>query len=177
VGSRSRDARSRGQSSLVSALVVGITLSMTGCSGDTSSEHSLSESVSREAPVSVVVDIPSIAGKSGREVATLLGEPTSTETEPHGDGRITIYHYREGLVEIVYRGGKADWITVNRLDAVPFAPESIRALGLPEGRPTFSNAAWVYRWEEYQGLKEVQLFTNGRGGVNYAMVLVATSPE
>jgi hypothetical protein len=128
-------------------------------------------------PAQVVVDVTTIADKSPAQVALVLGKPTSTSSERYGEGRITTYEYKRGQVEIVFRRGKADWITIRGLENIPFSAASIRSIGLQDGTPSFANPAWVYRWENYQGLRQVQIFKAPGGGINYAYVLVNTIPN
>ena len=115
-----------------------------------------------------VVDITQVAGKTESEVSTYLGDPTSCANSKHGNK----CQYTKGEMEIVFIGGKADWITVEGIDGVPFSKAALGALGLSEAPPSFSNQ-FTMRWERIQGLREVALFKGGATS-DYAYIKVKT---
>ena len=120
------------------------------------------------APVVAIVDVPKIAGKNQKEVAALLGEPTSCETVKQGKKCF----FKPGETEIVFISGKADWITVEALDSVPYSEEALPLLGLEKTTAVFSNQNTM-RWETIPGLLEVSVFP-AQNGVDYAYIKTAT---
>ena len=115
-----------------------------------------------------IIEIQKIAGKTEEEVEKVLGKPTQTEKTKQGPKRI----YESGQIEIVFIGGKADWITVSEMSSVPFDGSAIKSLGLKFEPPTSMNAQ-VIRWEPYANFHSVSVFAlNGK--VDYAYVKVAT---
>jgi hypothetical protein len=47
-------------------------------------------------------------------------------------------------------------------------------LGLPAKQPTFSNPPSVHRWSNYDGFREIAVFGNDDGTVNYFYVKTKT---
>jgi hypothetical protein len=56
-----------------------------------------------------IVEIKRIAGKPEAEVSKALGPSAKCETIKQGKRCA----YRDGQVEVVFIGGKADWMTIN----------------------------------------------------------------
>lgn len=120
------------------------------------------------APVVAIVDVPGIAGKSRREVAARLGEPTACETVKQG----TACSFIPGATTVVFIAGRADWITVEALDGAPYSEHVLPLLGLDRAAATFSSAHSL-RWTSCPGLLEVNVFPAGEG-VEYAYIKTAT---
>jgi hypothetical protein len=116
-----------------------------------------------------VVDITKVAGKSQKEVATYLGKEISCSHSKYGKK----CQYKKGETEIVFIKGKADWITVEGIDNVPFSKSAITALGLKETRPSFKSN-FTLRWEPIQGLRSVSVF-KGTSNSDYAYIKVKTN--
>lgn len=100
-----------------------------------------------------IVDVTKIAGKSQKEVTAYLGKEMSCGKSKYGKK----CQYKKGETEIVFIKGKADWITVEGIDNIPFSESALSALGLKEKRPSFENN-FTLRWEPIQGLKSVPVF-------------------
>lgn len=115
-----------------------------------------------------VVDVTKIAGKSENEVAKYLGKPSSCGKSKQGKK----CQYNKGETEIVFIQGKADWITVEGIDQIPFTNAALVALGLKEAGPAFSNN-FTKRWERIEDLREVSLF-KGASSSDYAYIKVTT---
>lgn len=81
-------------------------------------------------PAALLVDVPALAGKDEAAVAKLLGKPVSGEKTKYGPKKL--YKLRGTDVEVVYIGGKADWLTITPgNDApVPFGPACGQAIGI-----------------------------------------------
>lgn len=120
------------------------------------------------AHASPVVDIPQIAGRSMKQVGELLkAKPTCAKNK-----RGTKCDYNDGRIEIIFIDGKADWITVNRLEQVPFTDAGIVRLGFGEKSPVFRSPV-VMRWNGLPGVLEVSMF-KGQTGTDYAYIKVKT---
>ncbi len=115
-----------------------------------------------------IVDVSKIAGKSQEDVATYLGKEISCSKGKHGNK----CQYNKGEVEVVFINGKADWITVEGINNIPFTKSALNALGLQETRPSFKNN-FTLRWEGIQGLRSVSLF-KGASKSDYAYIKVKT---
>lgn len=116
----------------------------------------------------LLIDIPSIVGKSESQVSDMIGEPTSCNSIKYGNK----CQYKMAETEIVFINGKADWITVEGLDDKPFTSATLKHLGLRPVKATFSNA-FTLRWESLQGLRSVSLFKAGNNA-DYAYIKAYT---
>lgn len=120
--------------------------------------------------------IPYLAGKDAKAIAAILGKPTSTEKSKRGP-KMTYVSARSGVEwEILYIGGKADWITVTPSPArpVPYEPKvAIEALGLRYERPT-TVSTQAMTWERVQGLRSVSCFPAGGQKIGYCYIKVLT---
>ena len=116
----------------------------------------------------VIVDVPSIIGKSKAEVSALIGEPKSCGSSEYGEK----CQFEKGETEIVFIRGKADWITIEGLDDKPFSNSTIALLGFKSQSPSFSNS-FIKRWEPLQGLRSVSLF-KGAENSHYAYIKAYT---
>jgi len=129
---------------------------------------SLLAATSLFATAAPVLDVQTIAGKAPADVTNVLGKPTQQETTKHGPK----LSYNDGKTEVVFINGKADWITISGMSAVPFDANAIEALGLKPVAPTFKSA-FVIRWEPHAIYNSVSVFAlNGK--VDYAYIKVAT---
>jgi hypothetical protein len=117
---------------------------------------------------SLMLDVHTFAGKAQADVAKVLGAPSRKEKSKYGPK----LSYRDGKVEVVFIDGKADWITVSGMSAVPFDSNSIEALGLKPAVPNFKNE-FVIRWEPHTTYKSVLVFPAGKF-VDYAYIKVFT---
>jgi len=116
----------------------------------------------------VIVDVTKIAGKSQKDVTAYLGKEISCSKSKYGKK----CQFKKGETEIVFIKGKADWITVEGIDNVPFSKSALSALGLREKRPSFKND-FTLRWESIQGLRSVSVF-KGTSKSDYAYIKVKT---
>ncbi len=119
-------------------------------------------------PAEIIVDITKIAGKSEEEVSLYLGAPSSCSSSKYGRKCL----YEKGETEIVFIGNKADWITIEGIDHVPFSKAVLGVLGLKETNPSFTNA-FSMRWDSYQGLLSISLF-KGASTSDYVYIKVKT---
>lgn len=129
------------------------------------------------AAVPLIFDVKSVIAKTPAEVVKLLGKPKETGKSKYG----TTYTYETPDLEILFMSGKANMITVNGLDSVPFTPAAIQALGLPVKSPTFANDKIMMRWEsvavdKFPLIKRVQI-SRGRDNCDFATVSVDGWPD
>ena len=115
-----------------------------------------------------IVDVTKIAGKSQKDIAAYLGKEISCGKSKYGKK----CQYKKGETEIVFIKGKADWITIEGIDNVPFSKSAIKALGLKEESPSFKNDSTL-RWEPIQGMRSVSVF-KGASNSDYAYIKVKT---
>jgi len=115
-----------------------------------------------------VVDIPKIAGQGMKQVGEQLKAKPTCAKNKYG----TKYNYNDGRVEIVYINGKADWITVNGLEQIPFEDAGIVRLGFSQKSPSF-HLPTVMRWNNVPNVLEVSMF-KGKIGTDYAYIKVKT---
>ncbi len=120
------------------------------------------------ASAEAIVDIKKIAGKSRTDVIKHLGQETSCSKSKYG----IKCQYSRGETEIVFIGGKADWITIEGIDQVPFDNSALTSIGLPQVKPTFKNN-FTLRWEPYQSLRSVSIF-KGASNSDYAYIKAKT---
>lgn len=115
-----------------------------------------------------------LAGKTAAEVAAGIGQPTAREKTKHGP-KMTYTLGSGATIEIVYIGGKADWITMTPRAGkrIPFTPQAITGIGLAEAKPT-SKELDVIRWENIQGLRKVSVHRGGDGTVWYFYIKAKT---
>lgn len=124
--------------------------------------------LSTTASASTLIEITKIAGKSKEQVASILGK--AIECSKNKYGKKCSYHMAE--TEIVYINGKADWITVEGIDDIPFDKTALKSLGISVTRPSHKNA-YSLRWSNISGIKEVSIF-KGEKYSDYAYIKVYT---
>lgn len=103
-----------------------------------------------------LIDVPGIIGKSETAVAEMLGQPTECTSTKHGR-KCT---YEKAETEIVFIRGKADWITVEGIDKLPFNQGTLGSIGIKAQNPSFKND-FTMRWEPLQGMRSISLFGSG----------------
>ena len=124
--------------------------------------------------VKLIVDVPTIVGKSQDDVKAILGEPSNCETvNPSRVGPSPKCLYKGEAIEVVFIAGKADWITINALSKLDFSPAVLGMFGFSQTTPTFRNDN-VMRWTNLPGLHEVSLFPGQGGKSDYLYVKAVT---
>lgn len=116
----------------------------------------------------VRIDIRKIAGASMSEVAAEIGDPIFCRDGKYGE----TCGYAKAETEIVFIKGKADWITIEGIDDVPFAENALRVVGLSPMRPNF-RSDYAMKWEPYMPYLSVSLFKGGDKS-DYFYIKVAT---
>ena len=102
---------------------------------------------------SSLIDVVKVVGKNQNQVTAILGKPTNCSKSKYGQKCF----YSIAETEIVFINGKADWITIEGIDNVPFNRNALRSIGIAPVKPSFKNN-FTLRWSSIQGLKEVSLF-------------------
>jgi hypothetical protein len=115
-----------------------------------------------------------VAGKSQSAVEKILGKADKCETirasriDPSPK-----CGFKGSQVEVVFIGGKADWITVKNPD-VGFEEKSIEYLGLQPKDPDLAND-FVMRWNGIGGFHQVSAFPGaGTKKVDYFYIKALT---
>ncbi len=116
----------------------------------------------------VVIDIPSISGKTKPQVEAVIGAPETCEPSKYGER----CKYAKAETQIVFIKGHADWISVDNMGDLRYGDDAIKRLGLKPARPDTDNQH-VISWKGIQGLLEVSLFP-ASGKVRYAYIKART---
>lgn len=124
--------------------------------------------ISATASAAPVVDVTQIAGKTEAAVSAYLGAPSDCGKSKYGKK----CQYSKGETEIVFINGKADWITIEGMDSIPFTKAALTALGLKVRHPSFSSD-YSLKWNSIQGIGEISIFKGGSKS-DYAYIKVAT---
>ena len=98
----------------------------------------------------------------------ILGEPTNCSKSKYGQKCF----YSVAETEIVFINGKADWITVEGIDNIPFNQKALKSIGIAPATPSFKNN-FTLRWTSIQGFKEVSIF-KGATNSDYAYIKAFT---
>ena len=110
-----------------------------------------------------------IAGEDEANVARYLGPAAKCERQ----GTRLKCLYKLGSVEVVFRDGKADWVTIFPA-GLPFSHTALARYGLPKDRkPSEANARQV-RWTNIDWFYAVLAVAAGDGGVDYVRAQVRT---
>ncbi len=117
---------------------------------------------------SPLIDVLKVAGKNQTQVAKILGEPINCSKIKHGNK----CSYSVAETEIVFINEKADWITIEGIDNIPFNQNSLKSIGITPAKPNFKNN-FTLRWSSIQGLKEVSVF-KGVTNSDYAYIKALT---
>ncbi len=106
--------------------------------------------------VDVILDVLEVSGRSQEEVAALIGQPADCDDTYQG------VSCRYGAtVEVIFIGGRADWIQVTPPEEISFEPTALRYIGLLPTLPLVRNPFRMH-WDRHQGLAVVSLYGSGR---------------
>lgn len=119
-----------------------------------------------------LLDIRAIAAHAEVETHPHLGKPTDTKSVKINGKNYPKCSYKDGAVEIVYINGKADWITITLKNGT-FDKTALGIIGLPIADPTFSSQN-VLRWENYEGIRDLSLFSKPDGTIDYFYIKTLT---
>ena len=119
----------------------------------------------------LALNVPQLARRTPAEVARVLGAPAASAENRHS--RHQTLNYRNGDVQVVFVGGKAEWIKVNKAGGLKFSKDALTRLGLPRKRPT-SMGNDAISWDNINGVREVTMRSNGAGGVSSVLICMET---
>ena len=119
-------------------------------------------------------NVPSIARKTAAEVERVLGRPDKSSSTWLGGKVKQTYH--RGAVEVVFVGGRAEWIKIFETRGLPFNQQALTKLGLPPRKPTYVNRDRVMSWGNICNLREVSLYSGGSNSVSYVLVCAHAAP-
>jgi hypothetical protein len=117
---------------------------------------------------STLINVVKVVGKNQNQVAEILGKATNCSKSKYGQK----CSYSIAETEIVFINGKADWITIEGIDNIPFNINALKSIGIAPTKPSFKNG-FTLRWSDIQGLKEVSLF-KGVTNSDYAYIKAFT---
>lgn len=83
-------------------------------------------------------------------------------------------NYQSDKFEIVFINDKSDWITINKLSENEINNENIELLGLKSAEPSFDNPGNVKKWNNIVNIKEISVFDNGSGKIDYIYIKAIT---
>jgi outer membrane murein-binding lipoprotein Lpp len=147
------------------AFVVGQLL-LTNCGNNNSNkqvENTSSQEKTSEKKVAVILDLKNIAGKTKKEVETILGKAENREKVkgyPCEQSKCERVFYKSGAYEVIYKSNKADRITITNTPNLTSSEDAITKLGLPISTPAFKNPDNVIRWNNVENINEISFFTN-----------------
>ena len=148
---------------LVSLLVAGQLL-FTSCGGNSDGTNKTEiATTEKEDKKTLILDLPKIADKSVKEVETILGKAEKTEKVkgyPCEKTNCQRSFYNGDKIEIIFKEGRANRITVNGIPDFTSDDDALENFGLQIEEPTFKNPTNVIRWENIQNLAEISCFTD-----------------
>lgn len=113
-------------------------------------------------------NVSRLAGRTQAQVSSELKSASKCKSSKYGISCV----YGKGEIEIVFIAGKADWIKIDDLEAIPYDDTALLNFGLSGAKPSFKSAS-VIRWNNTNGFLEISIF-KGRSGVDYAYFKVVT---
>ncbi|MEH6536640.1 MAG: hypothetical protein V7719_09620 [Psychroserpens sp.] len=134
-------------------------LLMTSCGGK-SSESNKEKTTEK---VSVILDLTQIVNKTEKEVEKTLDKAEKAEMikgYPCESANCKKAFYKSEKIEIIFKEGKANRITINETSDLTEKENALELLGLKNQKPTFKNAGNVIRWENVDGIAEISCFTD-----------------
>ncbi|MFV5691973.1 hypothetical protein ACM55K_08115 [Flavobacterium sp. LT1R49] len=123
----------------------------------------------------IIIDVSSIIGKNKTEIEKILGKPDNVEMiKPSNTPCFNVpcekANYQSDKFEIVFINDKSDWITINKLSEFEINNENIELLGLELSEPSIINPGNVTRWNNIENVKEISIFDNGSGKMDYIYI-------
>lgn len=129
--------------------------------------------------INPMFDIHAVAGKSPAEVQKVLGKPSRQESTLAMGKRVPKYFYRDGQVEVVFIGGKADWVTVMFEGFGPMPEHNREVLGLvrlPTTYPPSLENRFMIRWEFVAGFRMINTGVDSSGRTSFLLFCLNTVP-
>ncbi|MFV5685891.1 hypothetical protein ACM55I_10600 [Flavobacterium sp. GB2R13] len=123
----------------------------------------------------IIIDVSSIIGKNKTEIEKILGKPDNVEMiKPSNTPCVNVpcekANYQSDKFEIVFINDKSDWITINKVSEFEINNENIELLGLELREPSSNNPGNVTKWNNIENIKEISIFDNGSGKIDYIYI-------
>ena len=119
---------------------------------------------------SIILDLTKVVAKTEKEVETVIGKAEKNEKVkgyPCKNIDCKKVYYKEGEIEIIFKKGKADRVTINKTSDLTNDKYILESLGLKNQSPAFKNIENVIRWENLNGISEISCFTD------YILIIVS----
>jgi hypothetical protein len=146
---------------LISLLISGQLL-ITSCGGNSNGKPK-TEEVEIAQEKKLILDLKKIASKTENEVEAILGKAEKIEKikgYPCENINCQRAFYNSEKIEIIFKEGKSNRITINGISDYTSDDNAIENLGLKNENPTFKNPTNVIRWENIQNIAEISFFTD-----------------
>ncbi|PKP19284.1 MAG: hypothetical protein CVU07_00155 [Bacteroidetes bacterium HGW-Bacteroidetes-23] len=145
-------------------LIVGqfIFTSCGGNSNESNKEEKVSASTTEKSK-SLILDLTKVANKTEKEIELILGKAEKTEKfegYPCEKNNCQKTFYNSEKIEIIFKEGKANRITINETADFTSDDNALENFGLENVKPTFKNPKNVIRWENIQNIAEISCFTD-----------------
>ncbi len=134
-------------------------LLMTSCGGK--STESNKEKTTEK--VSLILDLTQIVNKTEKEVEKTLDKAEKSEIikgYPCEKANCKKAFYKSEKIEVIFKEGKANRITINETSDLTEKENALELLGLKKQKPNFKNAGIVIRWKNVGGIAEISCFTD-----------------
>lgn len=110
---------------------------------------------------SLIVDLPKIINRTEKEVKSVLGKAVKTEKVkgyPCKNTNCERAFYKAEKIEIIFKEGKANRITINDTPDFTDNENALENLGLSNKNPSFKNPQNVIRWKNLNNISEISCF-------------------
>lgn len=108
---------------------------------------------------SVIISLPEIVNKTEKEVEIILGKPEKIKKHtayPCKKANCKIAFYKTGKIEVIFKEGKANRITIYDTPNLINNKNALKFLGLKDNRrATFRNPTSVARWDNVNNIAEI----------------------
>lgn len=123
--------------------------------------------------VKQILDVKQIAGKKKGDVEKVIGKPSSCEWTSLGE----TCQYSNN-VDVTYRNGLADWISISGIKDLRFDGQALKAVGLKPGlRDPDNDAPAAKGWGDHDGMKEVSISGDNKIGTEMINVKALTTMD
>lgn len=118
-----------------------------------------------------ILDIKLLLNKSAEEVVEVLGSIDKREPYtgyPCENSSCEKVFYNQEKYEILFKDGKTERITINSVPDLTNDENAIQQLGLKQVEPSFQNIGTVIRYNDVEGIHEINF--------NYDFIYVMVNP-
>ncbi len=138
---------------------------------DSCSSAEADESNDTEEIRNIILDVKPLLNKSAEEVKSILGSIDRRETHtgyPCEDSSCEKVFYNDEKYEILFKNGKVDRLTINSTPNLSDDKDAILTLGFDRVKPSFQNAGTVVRYNDVDGIHEINF--------NYDFIYIVVNP-